>query len=257
MNSNLRVIRTPEFKQFLRENPGLVRKFWHAYKNGLEKYEYGDVIVKRFEPGVESKVEGGIGKNGMAHHKLWTVKVGERTLVVKETLKTKHNDDYKHTGFQQFRFTKKISKLAEILRKLGWKHDLKEVPCHLGADYGGTSFLVTEYSPFPRMKDVQAPPEKQRQVYWFLRIADLVFGASDLLPRNIFYDAKSGTMYFNDLVKMEAQLRVLPVRIACYACRVLKYGAKKILQIAVPKHTPESASSQEPVFRKINGHRGI
>ncbi len=72
----LKVVYTPQFKQFIREHPGLIRKFCEAYKNNAEEYNSGGVAIKKFHPAPIQMPGGEIVLDGQTNRCMWTVEVG-------------------------------------------------------------------------------------------------------------------------------------------------------------------------------------
>ena len=134
-------IYTPQFKQFIRDNPGLIRKFAQAYQGGAEKYENSGVKINRFNSGMSLMPAGTMVKNGQVHHKLWTVEAGGRKLFVKETLRENEWEDFHFTGRRQYKATLRLSGFARLLSKF-WKHDLETLEPQFAATYCDTSFIV-------------------------------------------------------------------------------------------------------------------
>lgn len=211
---------TQEFKQFIRQNPGLIRKFARAYKEDAERLVDGGIIIAKYKAGIDIGPGGNATPNGQIHYKLWTVDVGERKFFVKETLRNMDTERNYSTGLRQFKLTHRLSRFARALSKI-WKHNIKVLEPHLGATYWDTSFIVMDYCPHPRASRVSLPGGLKRQLWAFGHLSNLIAGIRDVHDGNAFYDAKSGKLILNDPLKYHD---VFPIRAVRYAGKTLRFA---------------------------------
>jgi hypothetical protein len=237
MRGYVRLKYTSKFKEIVRSNPGLIRKFM-KHKNDALPYVDGSISIAKFDPGTRL-VDGKQKKNGEMHKNLWTVEAGGRKLFVKETLIGEYSLQLHATGCRQYKLTQKLAFLAKLMPK-PIRERIGVLPCHMGADYWGTSFLVMDFSPHHRLPDSQLDKRMGKKFYRFSQFAELFAGAWDLY-NNSFYDRENGKILINDPAKIHD---IFPIRAVRYTGIVLRYPFKLLIRKLFP------AAKEEPGFQK-------
>ncbi len=214
----LRAVYTPQFKQFVRQNPGILKNFAQAYRQGADTYESCGVRIRKFDPGAEPELEGKAARNGQMHYRLWTVECSGRKLFVKESLRTEEAEAWDFTGIRQYRLTRKLDGFARLLSKF-WKHDIEVLQPHFGATYWDTSFIVMDFCSHPQASKSAVPEGLRRQHWIFSHLARLFAGIWDICLENAFYDDKNGKLILYDPGR---DTNPFPIRAAIYAYKAVK-----------------------------------
>ncbi|MEM4633997.1 MAG: hypothetical protein QW275_02470 [Candidatus Anstonellaceae archaeon] len=235
---NIKMVYTPTFKQFVRENNGIIKKFLEVYKNGIERYDDGVVKIQRFDSGMFRCPDGSMVKNGQVHYRLWKVEVGGKKLFVKETLREERWEKLHFTGILQYKQMQRLSKFARAISKI-WKNNIEVLAPHFAAIYWDTSFLVTDFIELPRAANVEIPNHLAKQLKTFRRLADLIVGIFDIYETNAFYDNVNGKLIVYDPGK---NIHSFPIRAIIYAGRALK----KIYNLLL-HHNEEPTKCAHPV----------
>jgi hypothetical protein len=234
----LQAVYSPQLKQFVRQNPGLIRKFANAYKAGSEVYCEGGAVISKFRTGIETGPDGVQHKNGQVHHQLWTVEAGGKKFVIKEILRTENNVWERMTGERQYRTMNSLSGFAKLLSKV-WKHDMEILTPQLGASYWDTSFIVTEFVSHPRLIDSKPPYALLRQHWIFEHLARFFMGVVDIGNNNAFYDTQRGKIIINDPLK---ERHIFPIRAVIYAGMAARYAYRKLFS---PEKTWHGANAHK------------
>ncbi|MCX8198232.1 MAG: hypothetical protein N3F07_03515 [Candidatus Micrarchaeota archaeon] len=219
-----RHIYAPEFKQIVRETPGLMKKFVEAYKNQVEEYDDGKVRITRFGAGGTGR-RGLKMKNGYVHYRAWVVETEDRRLFVKETIREKRWEDFHFTGVLQYRMMQKAEKFLRFL-SIFWKNNLEVLKPLFAANYWDTSFLVMDFVHLPQASCAKIPEKLSGQLKKFVWLANLFARAYDIDESNAFYDEKNGKLIIYDIGR---DLHSFPIRLAIHAAHGIRNICRKVL----------------------------
>jgi hypothetical protein len=188
-----KLVYTPEFKGFVRANPGFVKFFRDSHRSGKDLASRGNEVER-------------IRNGGFVNRGTWRVKYGTGHFFVKESPLV-YSDVFFSHGFSHKSWKPsgpdEFLALAELER--GTSRGIRVVKHLVAFSDGRTSFIVTDFCSLPKLEDSRDVPEPlmkefERFINWAKKRLII-----DVNSGNAFYDKKTETVIVFDPMRVTAE----------------------------------------------------